>query len=489
MTTPRPLGRVAALVVALMLMGAAPAPAQLTKPNIVFVLTDDLTWNLVPYMPQVQALQREGTTFSRYVVTNSLCCPSRASIFTGRYPHSTGVLTNMPPAGGFDAFHAAEEQSTFATGLQAAGYMTALMGKYLNGYVPKRGFVPPGWTAWAVGGEAYPQFDYNLLEKAAGPAPPALLHYGRSPQDYLTDVISRRGQQFIASAVKGRRPFMLELAPYSPHAPYTPAPRDANSFATATAPRGPLFDAPQLEGSPSWLSTAPLSAANVGVLDRDFRRRVQSVQAVDKLIGDVRAQLRRLRAAANTYIVFSSDNGFHLGERRLQAGKQTAFDHDIRVPLIVAGPGVPAGATVDRLAANVDLRPTFQELGGALIGPRVEGRSLVPFLRGRSPASWRDVTVIEHRGSNARVGDPDAQAPRQGKPPSYDALRFADALYVEYNSPKHPSEYYDLLADPDERRNIFPTLSSRRQAALAGLLARMRTCSGGAACQRADQGG
>ena len=123
-------------LIALLLALLAPSAAAQTRPNIVFVLTDDLSWNLIPYMPQVQQLQREGMTFERYVVTDSLCCPSRASIFTGRYPHSTGVLKNMGADGGFGAFHPVEEQSTFATALRRVGYRTALFGKYLNGYFP-----------------------------------------------------------------------------------------------------------------------------------------------------------------------------------------------------------------------------------------------------------------------------------------------------------------------------------------------------------------
>ena len=471
-------------VVALLLAGPSPAAAaQLSKPNIVFILTDDLTWNLIPYMPQVQALQREGASFERYFVTNSLCCPSRASIFSGRYPHSSGVLTNMPPAGGVSAF---EAQDTFATSLQAAGYATALMGKYLNGYRPLNRKVPPGWTAWAVAGEAYANYDYSLLVKHPDGAPPEIVRYGSRPVDYMTDVLARRGQGFIAQAVKARRPFMLELATFTPHAPFTPAPRDAFAFGGLTAPRGSLWDAPQLEGAPAWLRQTPLSTEQIADLDADFRLRAQSVQAIDKLIGDIRAQLRRLRAAPNTYIVFSSDNGYHMGDRRLHQGKTTAFDHDIRVPLIVVGPGVPAGASIQQPAANVDLRPTFQELAGALTGPGVEGRSLAPLLRGLPPASWRDAVLIEHRGSNRRQGDPDAQSPAQGKPPSYSALRFPDALYVEYVSPRQPAEYYDLASDPDARRNLYSSLSSRQQTALADRLARLRNCSGAASCQAAD---
>jgi arylsulfatase A-like enzyme len=429
----------------------------------------------------VQALQREGMTFDRYFVTNSLCCPSRASIFSGQYPHSSGVLTNMPPAGGVSAFR---RHDTFAVSLEASGYMTALMGKYLNGYRPLAGRVPPGWTEWAVGGEAYANYDYALLTRKKGRT--ALARYGSSAGDYLTDVISRRGQGFIRRAAKAKRPFLLELSTYTPHAPFTPAPRDAATFPGLTAPRSTLYDAPQLVGAPRWLTQGPLSAEQMADLDSDFRLRVQSVQAIDKLIGDVRAQLRRLGVAGNTYIVFSSDNGYHMGERRLHQGKQTAFDHDIRVPLIVAGPGVPAGATVSQPAANVDLRPTFEELADAFTGPQVEGRSLVPFLRGRAPA-WRDAVLVEHRGSNSRYGDPDAQFPGQGKPPSYSALRMPGALYVEYVSPRQPPEFYDLAADPDARSNVFSSLGSGEQARLADRLARLRNCSGGVSCQAADR--
>src|SRR5262249_34042970 len=156
----------AGVLLALLAVLGVAQPAAAQQPNIVFVLTDDLSWNLVPYMPQVQRMQAEGMTFNRYTVTDSLCCPSRASIFTGRYPHTTGVLKNMGYDGGFGAFHGPEENSTFATALQRVGYRTGMMGKYLNGYFPfettdrMRPYVPPGWSVWAVGGEAYPEFNY-----------------------------------------------------------------------------------------------------------------------------------------------------------------------------------------------------------------------------------------------------------------------------------------------------------------------------------------
>src|SRR6266487_1089967 len=179
---------------------ATPTPAA-APPNVVFVLTDDLSWNLVQYLPQVKKLQADGLTFNDYTVTDSLCCPSRSSILTGRFPHDTGVFTNGGPDGGFGYFHNhGEESQTFATALQAKGYRTAMMGKYLNGYLPAdtlggtRPYVPPGWTEWDVAGNGYPEFNYNLNENHT------VVHYGSRPPDYLTDVLARKGSTFIANS-------------------------------------------------------------------------------------------------------------------------------------------------------------------------------------------------------------------------------------------------------------------------------------------------
>src|SRR6266511_4317273 len=165
-----------------------------TRPNIIFVLTDDLAWNLVEYMPHVRQMQQQGATFTNYFVTDSLCCPSRASIFTGRYPHNTGIFTNGGSDGGFALFHAlGEEQDTFATRLQTRGYLTAMMGKYLNGYTPaglvdgKPAYIPPGWNEWDVAGNGYPEFNYTMNENGA------LVHHGNLPRAYLTDVVARKG--------------------------------------------------------------------------------------------------------------------------------------------------------------------------------------------------------------------------------------------------------------------------------------------------------
>ena len=171
--------RIIMAVVALTLAagGAREASPAATRPNIVFILTDDLSWNLVQYMPNLRAMQKDGTTFSNYFVTNSLCCPSRSSIFTGKFPHNTRVLTNSKPDGGYEGFNAqGNESQTFAVALQGGGYKTAMLGKYLNGYFPLRHGVPRGWSEWDVAGHGYPEFNYNLNQNGRA------VHLGASPR-------------------------------------------------------------------------------------------------------------------------------------------------------------------------------------------------------------------------------------------------------------------------------------------------------------------
>jgi N-acetylglucosamine-6-sulfatase len=333
------------------------------RPNIVFVLTDDLSRNLVRFMPQVTKLRSEGMSFNNYAVTDSLCCPSRSSIFTGRFPHDTGVFTNGGSDGGFPYFYRhGEEADTFATALRSRGYRTALMGKYLNGYQPGftghgtnsgvEPYVPPGWNEWDVAGNGYPEFNYRLNENHT------IKHYGLTSSDYLTDVLARKGSEFIRHSARAHKPFMLEVATFAPHQPYTPAPRNAHGLPGLVAPRTAAFDRLPT-GAPPWLAVrGRLSPHYLRAIETAFRKRAQSVLAIDDLIARLRAAVAAAGVARDTYVIFSSDNGYHLGEYRLPPGKLTAFDTDIRVPLVVAGPGVAAGSTSNPVVANKDLAPT-----------------------------------------------------------------------------------------------------------------------------------
>lgn len=462
---------------------AMPAPARpgaSTRPNIVFILTDDLSMNLVQFMPHVLKMQQRGVTFANYFVTDSLCCPSRSSIFTGRYPHDTGVFKNVGPEGGYRVFHArGNDQSTFATALSAAGYRTAFMGKYLNGYEPEQHHpIPPGWSHWVVAGNGYLEFRYVFNQDNQ------LVRHGMKPEDYLTDVVADLGVRFIKQ--KNAAPFFIEIATFAPHAPYTPAPRDANAFPDIRAPRTAAYNAPHDANAPRWLDSHPaLTEADMASIDRDFRKRAQSVLAVDKMIGELEAAIAAIGQQNNTYFIFSSDNGYHMGEYRLMPGKMTAYDTDIQVPLVVTGPGVPAGRTVEEIVENVDLCPTFTELGGAAAPANVDGLSLVPWLRGESVEAWRSVALVEHHGPVRDIVDPDLPSVRSGNPTTYEAIRSRAALYVEYADGE--KEYHDLATDPDELRNTYASLSADQKAYLHATLVATANCHDAKSCWAAQR--
>ncbi len=456
------------------------AAAGHKRPNIVFVLTDDLSMDLIRYMPQVQALEARGLTFTNYFVSDSLCCPSRASIFTGNYPHDTGVFTNTGPHGGFNAFHARnEQQHSFNDVLQRAGYRTAMMGKYLNGYLDDPGqasvpptYVPPGWNEWDVAGWGYPEYNYELNHDGT------VLDYGHRPKDYLTNVLTRDGVHFIDRSAHSHHPFFLELATFAPHTPYTPAPRYKRAFPGLKAPEPPSFDAMPTH-APDWLlDHAPLTPRQIQRINRVFRKRVQAVQSVNNMIARIQAALAAHRMLHNTYIVFSSDNGLHTGEYRLMPGKLTAFDTDIHVPLVIAGPGIPAGSTTSAMAENVDLAKTFAHLAGKSMP--CDGHSLVPLLRGGEPAGWRDAVLIEHHGPVMSRDDPDIQNRVSGNPPSYEAIRTPYLLYVEYRNGQR--ELYDLQTDPWELHNIADSVSPAELAQLHDSLLALEHCHTGTTC-------
>jgi N-acetylglucosamine-6-sulfatase len=461
-------------------LGPAPdVPPGARRANIVFVLADDFSMNLVQFMPRVREMQKDGVTFTNYFVTDSLCCPSRSSIFTGRYPHNTGIYRNVGPDGGYLAFlNRGHERATFAASLAAAGYRTAMLGKYLNGYQPRQHGPAPGWSEWNVAGNGYGEYNYDLNQNAA------INHFGRTPADYLTDVVSAAAVRFIKQSAG--TPFMIEVATFAPHAPYTPAPRDAEAFPGLTAPRTPAFNATPDADDPQWLrALPPLSAADIAGIDRDFRKRAQSVLAIDAMIGQLQAAVAAIGATDNTYFVFSSDNGYHMGEHRMMPGKMTAFDTDIRVPLIVTGPGVPAGRTRDEIVGNIDLCPTFTDLAFAASPVDVDGHSLVPLLHGQQVEGWRTVALVEHRGPLRQLTDPDMPGLRSGNPPTYEAIRSARALYVEYATGER--EYHDLATDPDELRNTFASLSPEEKTSLHATLEAVQACHDAADCWTAER--
>jgi N-acetylglucosamine-6-sulfatase len=466
-------------------------PSHPSKPNVLFVFTDDLDMQEIAYMPNLRSMLIDhGVSFSHYFVSVSLCCPSRTTTLRGQYSHNTGVETNAAGNGGFEtARRLGVEKSTIATWLSRGGYRTALIGKYLNGYPNSVSdtYVPPGWDVFdsAVQGDPYNEFDYSLNETGK------VVHYGKAADDYGTDVYVKKTQDFMTESAVAGRPFFAYLAVYAPHQPATPAPRDAAKFDGVRAPRTPAYDA-SVAGKPKYISKLPRMTDDVEARsDELYRRRIQSLQAVDDGIGKLIDTLRDTGQLDDTYIVFTSDNGFHLGQFRMPAGKQTPYDFDIHVPLVVRGPGIPEGATADQLVGNVDLAPTFAAIAGVTPPAFIDGRSFLPLAKDpTSSRPGRNAFLVEHWRQKGRrppngapLEPPDIdqkakKARRRKGPvnpiPEYHGVRTRRYLYVEYGTGER--ELYDVRQDPYELHNIVDTAPPALVYVLSREVAALETC-------------
>jgi N-acetylglucosamine-6-sulfatase len=424
----------------------SPAAAR-TSPNIVVIVADDLDSASVSFMPAVnRLLAQQGATFTRFFATTPLCCPSRASILRGQYAHNHGVLRNTGDDAGFTAFQqSGNESHTIATELDAAGYETALIGKYLNGYASPREasrYVPPGWDFWVAGvnHDAYNSFNYDLNVNGE------IIHHGNNPRDYITDVLAAHALDFLDQAAESNQPFFLYLTPYAPHSPSTPAPRHEGMFAGESAPRTPAFNERNIKDKPNWVQTARMSSERIARIDSGYRDRLESLMAVDEMVDVLMQRLDERGALDDTYVLFLSDNGYFLGEHRQPHGKDAPYDAASRVPLIARGPGITAGSAVDRIALNIDLFPTIAELAGISSPPYVDGRSLVPLFMG-SDGDWREAALLEGFGQETESNEG-----TETSTPAFRALRSEQVLYTEYETGER--ELYNLRKDPYETSNI-----------------------------------
>lgn len=470
-------------------VGGVGGAAGESRPNVVLLVTDDqdLLLGSIDAMPHLRELLiRQGTTFSQAYVPLSLCCPSRATILTGRYTHNLKVYTNFPPDGGFLRFQAlGHEEATLGFVLHRAGYRTALVGKYLNGYPnpEDRTWVPPGWDEWVVPAAGSPYFQYNYTLNQNGTMEP----HGRETTDYLTDVLAQKANDFVTQAAADGVPFFLYLAPYAAHKPCPPAPRHAALFPGVQAPRTASFNEADVHDKPNAIrGRRRLDAGQIRSLDSLYRRRLQSLQAVDEAVAALVATLTRTGQLANTYFFFTSDNGFHLGQHRLSDGKYTSYDEDVRVPLVVRGPGVSAGEIADSFVETVDLAPTIAQLAGTHMRVTPDGRSFVPLLRAprQPPAGWRQLVFLEQfHFDDSGEGDlgegllEPRDEPVDTEHVTHLGLRTATYKFVEYGTGE--LEYYDLVNDPGELKNQAGTLSAARRRRLSERVHALGACRRG----------
>ena len=468
------------LLASMPLLAPAPARAQ-EKPNFVFVVTDDMSKDDFWRSEEIRRSLADSSlaVFHNAYVTNSLCCPSRATLLTGTYVHNHGVVNNVEPGQGHDHFASSgREQDTLATWLDRAGYKTGYVGKYMNLYYTSDG-VPPGWDFWAGWGQ--PAGEWRLLEKDSTGEEVRTYPQDRADPDYrhIEDVSGDRALEFLQDA---EGPFLLFYGSHTPHSPNLWPPRHDDLYAATGYRKKPSYAEADVSDKPKWVrETNPLPLGSTRYIERKNRERLRSLASVADQITRIKSTLAATGELDNTYIVFISDNGWHMGEHGLTPGKGTPYEEDQRVPLAISGPGVEGGPR-GHLALSNDLAPTVAELAG--LDPRrpqsvpTDGTSLVPLFGGSAsePERWRRRFLMENYAGTG--------IPGQVIPPPHRVLR--DTLgnwYARYETGER--ERYWLPRDPYQLSNVASRLSPGSRGAYDAALDSLAGCAGDS-CRMAE---
>ncbi len=407
------------------------------RPNVVFVLTDDMREDDLAAMPITRRLVAEaGAEFTAAISPHPLCCPARAELSTGQYAQNNGVQHNRGAHGGFAALDPSQEAIAW---FRDAGYSTGFVGKFLNGYGPQD-VRPSGWSRWdALTRGTYDYVNFTMT----GDGEPR-----EYTDSYITHVIENRTNEYVREFAASGDPFVIYSWHLAPHYRISPGgvrglppadPRDQDAFlrATPTSFEDPAFNEQDIGDQPAYLRHRPkVSRADVAA---ENRARLQSLQAVDRAVGTLVDTLAAERVLDDTFIVFTSDNGYSLGEHRF-IGKDVLTDEALRIPLVIRGPGIAAGTSSDLPVSLVDLPVTFAALAGVSPAWSVDGTSLDPTLRGQSQTeTFRDTTLVQ---TGRTLGD--------GW--SHRGVRTARYLYGTDGS---DGFLYDRARDPDEMINLF----------------------------------
>jgi arylsulfatase A-like enzyme len=529
------IGAVAAVAVTAVLALAASAQARPVsadrdgRPNILVVMTDDMSAADLKLMPSVQRLLGDkGTTFTDAIDSFPLCCPARATFITGQYAHNHGVKGNFAPYGWYGM---KDRKNILPAWLQQAGYRTALIGKWLNGYgaLDAHGEVPHGFDIWRglLDVSAYDYFNFVMnrdgklrswgdadfarklvefaiievddqpdslasvfakLEEVFGPRPYS--YWGsESTDDYSPDVTGKVTENLVKAERKSKRPFFIWWAPAAPHREDVsttlmgrpgpdprPAPRYAEKSQGYTLPRPPNFNEADIsDKSSNFQNKAPsLTDAQIAQLQLDYEGRAGSLLAVDDHVAKLVKILRQTDQLDNTTIVFVSDNGWLQGEHRIPGDKFLPYEESLRVPLVIRGPGVPKGQTVHGQVSNIDFAPTLVDIADANAGRTMDGVSLLPTIRDPKKRPDRALEI------EALIPLFSGDIPVMGWDRPYTGVRTDRYTYVVWTDTGE-KELYDRNADPYELDNVAgdPAFASI-EAKLTVKLTKLADCQGNA---------
>jgi arylsulfatase A-like enzyme len=468
-----------ACLAAALVGGSESRAAHGGRPNVVFITTDDQTVQDMIALQQTQSLiAASGASFANAYVSFPLCCPSRATFLTGQYAHNHNVLGNVPPDGGYPKLN---DSQTLPVWLQAANYRTVHIGKMPNGFGADPTYVPPGWKGGEEGNGEF----YGYL-----PDPPSA-YFGfklnengfpkqYSSTDYQSDVYGTLAVDAIENHTSNHpgRPLYLEVQFFAPHDPADPAPRHVGAFATASLPRDASFNEKSIKDKAKWLRRVQRMGGGLrSKIQARYRKRLESLLSVDEAVYRIVTKLAAEGILNETYVIFTSDNGYMQGQHRLHQGKFVAYDPSAKVPLLIRGPGIPAGSVSRELVSNVDIVKTVLDISGGSPQITVDGRSLLPYatdpaLRSDRPLLFETGPPValadavsasaaagrKRRRSSKRVKnlDLDRTAQLSGrtiKPPKYRALRTKRFLLIKYADGGR--ELYDMREDPLQTDSVY----------------------------------
>ncbi|XP_034977101.1 N-acetylglucosamine-6-sulfatase isoform X1 [Zootoca vivipara] len=468
------------------------------KGNILLILTDDQDreiGGMTPMKKTTSLIGQLGATFANAFAVTPLCCPSRSSILTGRYPHNHLVRNNSLEGNcSSPAWQKFQEPFTFPVYLQRQGYQTFYSGKYLNQYGdPKAGgiqYMPPGWSYWLglVGNSKY----YNYTLSVNGHEEKHGEHY---EEDYLTDIITNRSLQFLEKL--SHPPFLMVLAPPAPHSPWTAAPHYKSAYSSIKAPRNGSFN---VHGKDKhWLirqAKTPMSNTSIEFLDNVYRERWQTLLSVDDMVEKVLDKLKSLRLLDSTYVFYTSDHGYHTGQFSLPIDKRQLYEFDIRVPLLVRGPGIKPNQIHLEPVLNIDLGPTFLDIAGIDVSQTsMDGQSFLPLLVNETHKSrWRSDFLVEYTGEGHTHQDPHCPALGPGVSQCFPDCVCEDAFnntyacvrtlspinlqYCEFADAQNFVEVYNLTSDPHQLFNMVKTVDPSLLEQMNQRLIKLQACSG-----------
>jgi N-acetylglucosamine-6-sulfatase len=485
-----------AAVLALLLLPLTPAAAQAPDPppdppNVVLLMTDDQAAGDMTVMPLTRRLiGGAGVTFTRSYVSYPLCCPSRATLLTGQYTHNNHVRCLYAWCGG--GYGGLETREYLPVWLGRAGYVTAHMGKYLNGYgsewAPE---VPPGWTEWhgLIDHSTYRMWGYKMFENGR-------VHtYGKplaaNARNYQTDVLARKALSFISRTARAPEPFFLSVGFLAPHheSGYVQrltgqlvraAPRHRGHLRGTRFARPRGYDEADVSDKPWFLGRwnhRLTSAEHLAIAER-MRLRRESLLAVDEAVAAIIRRLARVGELENTYVIFTSDNGYMQGEHRVPLGKMLPYDPSTQVPLLIRGPRLQRNRRTKALVGNVDLAPTILDATPARARIKLDGRSILPFAR---DVGLRSLRPLLHEtggmGAFGRHKSDEGAKGQQPKVPAWRAVRTTRWLFVDYEGGQR--ELYDLKRDPAQLNSLNGDPRYRvRLRTLRRILADLSSCKG-----------